>query len=249
MEYVNLTKDDLNKLKKPELFDVTMKLKEFTSDLLMKFMVDIKSELKSVKERLGCLSEENKILKELLNKKNDEDKHHNKELERASYDAIQYIRRNNIEISGIPELFNENLEEKVIDICKEYDVHVNFDDIEACHRLPKNKRHKDLPPVTIVRFVNRRKAESLLKNKNKNVDVEKIGIPIGTKNFFNDNLCPYYRNLWFKCRKLKQSGLIKYVWSKNGIVRIRRDEVSPVIRISHLDDISDEFPDFDFNSS
>ena len=143
----------------------------------------------------------------------------------------------------------ENLEEKVIDICKEYDVHVNFDDIEACNRLPKNKRHKDLPPVTIVRFVNRRKAESLLKNKNKNVDVEKIGIPIGTKIFFNDNLCPYYRNLWFKCRKLKQSGLIKYVWSKNGIVRIRRDEVSPVIRISHLDDISDEFPDFDFNSS
>ena len=40
----------------------------------MKFMVDIKSELKSVKERLGCLSEEKKILKELLNKKNDEDK-------------------------------------------------------------------------------------------------------------------------------------------------------------------------------
>ena len=52
----------------------------------------------------------------------------------------QYSRRNNVEISGISnEVSDENLEKKVIDICKESGISLNLYDIEACHRLPSGR--------------------------------------------------------------------------------------------------------------
>ena len=52
----------------------------------------------------------------------------------------QYSRGNNVEISGISnEVSDENLEKKVLDICKESGIDLNPYDIEACHRLPSGR--------------------------------------------------------------------------------------------------------------
>ena len=53
----------------------------------------------------------------------------------------QYGRRNNIEITGIPDSVpDQNLEEKVVDILNEISVNVSSKDIEACHRVDVFKR-------------------------------------------------------------------------------------------------------------
>ena len=53
----------------------------------------------------------------------------------------QYVRRNNIEISGIPNsVVDDALEDKVISILEKIDVKVSKNDIEACHRLPASKK-------------------------------------------------------------------------------------------------------------
>ena len=56
------------------------------------------------------------------------------EVERDVIDLQQYIRRNNIEICGIPESVTK-LEKCVLDIVKAVDIKLSASDIEACHRL------------------------------------------------------------------------------------------------------------------
>ena len=51
--------------------------------------------------------------------------------------AVQYSRRNNVEISGISnDVLDNDLEEKVIEICKDSDIVITSSDIEGCHRFP-----------------------------------------------------------------------------------------------------------------
>ena len=52
----------------------------------------------------------------------------------------QYSRRNNIELSGIPnDIPEDNLEKVVTDICHDSDVEVKPNDIEGCHHLPVSR--------------------------------------------------------------------------------------------------------------
>ena len=60
------------------------------------------------------------------------------------------MRRDNIEISGIPEIFNNKLQEKVIEICNSYQVQVTEKDIEACRRLGKTNKNCNYLQITIV---------------------------------------------------------------------------------------------------
>ena len=83
----------------------------------------------------------------------------------------QYGRRNNIEITGIPEsVEDKKLEETVVKVLNQIDLNVSNNDIEACHRLGKLK---DKPRKTIIRFVNRKFAKKALLNRKelKHIDV------------------------------------------------------------------------------
>ena len=75
----------------------------------------------------------------------------------------QYGRRNNIEITGIPEsVENEKLEETVVEVLNKINLNVSNNNIEACQRLGKQKNK---PRKTIIRFVNRKFAKKALLNR------------------------------------------------------------------------------------
>ena len=64
----------------------------------------------------------------------------------------QYGRRNNIEITGIPDnVPDQILEEKVVDILNEISVDVSPKDIEVCHHVGVSKNNSK---KTIVHFIN-----------------------------------------------------------------------------------------------
>ena len=66
----------------------------------------------------------------------------------------QYTRRNNIEVTGLPDSErSEKDEHDAIKLFAEIGIVVNEMEIEACHRVP-SKRRDNIKPV-IVRFVNR----------------------------------------------------------------------------------------------
>ena len=55
-------------------------------------------------------------------------------LEKNQVKGEQYSRRNNVELSGIPNsICDEGLENTVINICKESGIDVDARDIEGCH--------------------------------------------------------------------------------------------------------------------
>ena len=61
-------------------------------------------------------------------------------LEKNQAKEEQYSRRNNVEISGIPNnIPDKDLENTVISICKDSGVEIDLNDIEGCHRLPLSR--------------------------------------------------------------------------------------------------------------
>ena len=75
-------------------------------------------------------------------------------LESNHKDLAQYVRRNNVVFSGIPENPSDNeLEGTVISVLSDIDIEGEPRDIEACHRIskPTSKTQK-----IIVRFINRK---------------------------------------------------------------------------------------------
>ena len=76
------------------------------------------------------------------------------------------------------------------------------------------------PSNVIVRFVNRKRAKQAIENRK----LLKERVPEFKNLFIVENLCPKYRSIFEKCKKLKQEGKIKYLWSRNGIVNFKKSD-------------------------
>ena len=115
----------------------------------------------------------------------------------------QYSRRNNVAISGIPhEILDNNLEDKVIDICKDAGIKIGHIDIQGYHQLPLSRNNAGGTKHVIVKFVNRKHSEDVLRLK-------KI-INSCSKVFISNLLCPYYHYLWNKCKDLQEASSIRF---------------------------------------
>ena len=179
------------------------------------------------------------------------------QIEKDVIDMQQYIRRNNIEIHGIPDTVEQkDLEKKVIEVCSALNVHVKKQDIEACHRLEDKTKGKS-PKKTIVRFVNRNFCDDLHRNKkmlkdggNRNVRRKFHGMGLDhSKTYLNNNLCPYNKFLWGKCKQLHSAKLIDKFWVYNGHIFINDNpNESKGTKVNHFNELKQSFPGFDFQT-
>ena len=94
-------------------------------------------------------------------------------------------------LSGIPnKIFDEDLENTVINICKMSGIDVDTRDIEVCHQLPLSRNSRGHDKRVIVKFVNRKYAEALLKDK-KRISGKNFGhLHVTNKVFASVSLCP-----------------------------------------------------------
>ena len=168
-------------------------------------------------------------------------------VEKNHWQGVQYSRRNNLELFGIPtNVSQEKLEDCVIQILRSIEVEVKPEDIEACHRLDYGKNEdKDQPKRTIVKFVNRKICDSSMKNRKKLKETDKTELGFNEESpiYINHNLCPYYRSLFGKCRFLQRKRLIHSCWTFNGTVTLRIKEKDAFTVILHDSDLSKLFPD------
>ena len=148
--------------------DLSSKIDSVKEDIFLRIQTEnkaLKKEISDLKSELemksGLIDELRQELDILAESKTDDDQF--VDVERDTAELQQYIRRNNIEIAGIPDSVKQNnLEEKVIEIAKAVNIEISSNDIEACRRLNASRYQKG-PKRTIVRFVNRKHAETLLK--------------------------------------------------------------------------------------
>ena len=108
-------------------------------------------------------------------------------------------------------------EEKVINIFEKLDCNILSNAIEVCHRVSKKIA------TVIVKFSRRKDCQQVLavkKNlrKMKMEDVDLLGQNIL---FINKNLCPYYKVLWSKSKKLHSLGKINSFFISADTIKIK----------------------------
>ena len=164
-------------------------------------------------------------------------------LEIESNQIDQYSRRNNVEISGVPEeVSNADLEGTVISIFNAIDVDINSNDIEACHRIGAKKGN------VIIRLVNRKHCLSALRNRKKLKSLDCKAKKLPKSSFYiSENLTPMNSKLSYLCRELRRANLLQSCYTINGIVHITGNRVGNKTRkIFHESNLHELFPDFDF---
>ena len=139
-------------------------------------------------------------------------------------------------MSGIPaEMGTKTLKKKVLEVLDAIRAPVNTDLVEECHRIPS----KDSPKIVILKLSCRKDSIQVLLNKNKlkQLKPESLNLPASLKISINDSLCPYYKKLWTKRKKLWDANRILSFWISNGsiIVKLVNENVSIITRDCDLD--------------
>ena len=230
---LNLSEAVLNSLKKTELVQKIL-------DLKGKVIVDadlhkLSNQIFKLMEATDQISLENRKLRsELSITQNVNSRLEEKiiNLEKNQAKGEQYSRRDNVELSGIPNSIpDEDLENMVINICKESGI---VDSLSQGIVEVMIKR-------VIGKFVNRKNAEALLKDK-KWISGKSFGhLHVTNKVFVSVSLCPYYRYIWGKCKDLQRQGKVHHVFCLGGIVCIKLSENGSPVTLLHVSDIPD-FP-------
>ena len=99
-----------------------------------------------------------------------------------------------------------------------------------------------------MRFKNRKNCKKKLSNKKKlsKIDCRKHNFSSNTKIFARENLILMNESIADNCCKLKHNRLIYGCFSRDGIIRIKREERARPVKIFHMDKLHQLFPHFDF---
>ena len=117
-------------------------------------------------------------------------------------------------------------------------VEINERDVQACHRLKEKER-------TMAKSVNRKDCFQIhmVKKELKSLDPRELDFPENTKVFINETLCPYYRGIWNKCKKLRAIQKIYQFYTIIGLIGVKLDEIGLSKIITHMVDLNELFPD------
>ena len=108
-------------------------------------------------------------------------------VEKLQAKAEQYNGTNNVETSRISnEIPDEDLKKQ----CKNSNIKINPADIGGCHRLSLGRNSTTDNKSLIVKFVNRKHSELMLRSKK--------SISSKSKVYINHSLCTYYHYVWGK---------------------------------------------------
>ena len=147
-------------------------------------------------------------------------------LERQCWANAQYLRRECLEIVGIPRSVDDiSLEEKVIQVFEKVGCKIDSSNIEACDLITKRNDR------VIVMFSRRKDCQQVLSVKKnlQKLKMEDIGLTGDNKVFINHSLCPYYHILWSKSKVLLNMGKINRLMVSNGTGKVKISDISAPI--------------------
>lgn len=191
-------------------------------------MKEQQEELKKCVTQIEALTQENVNLKSQV-----------RVLQERAIESEQYSRRNTLEIQGIPDRPNENVLDTVRMVGKALDVNISNEMVEdACHRLPKQPSQKS--STLIVKFVRRFDKERLMERRRvkRNLSTRHLGLGGDDTIYINESLVPEKRRLLAQARLKRKEKNYEFLWVRNGVIKIRKSQGSPIITINCADDIS-----------
>ncbi len=188
-------------------------------------------------EKKELLAENKSLRAELLQSKNEV-----KMLKESVNDLEQYLRRDCVEICGIP--LNNDQEDTnniVIKVAEVIGVDIAPTDISVSHRLPKRaaRGRSESNQNIIVKFVRRDVKEKFYHSRKnlKNVTAADLGYLKPNKIFINESLSQRNKELFGVCLKFKKDHGYKYIWTQSGNIYMRKDGDNPRVRIKDSKDL------------
>jgi len=137
------------------------------------------------------------------------------ELDYEIHDIQQYLRRDCIEITGIPKLQSEDPKTLVQELANHMDITLKDEDLSVVHRLPDTKMVKNR---IIAKFVRREKKDEIYNSKKKcqGKSVNILPSVNGTgqhteKIYINESLSSRRKKLFNKVYQFKKANSYKYV--------------------------------------
>ena len=155
-------------------------------------------------------------------------------------DLDQYIRRDTLEIKGIPVTRDENTDVLVSSVGVLADVNIQPEDITISHRLKAPKDAK-FPPSIIVKFVQRSLRDKLYYAKKHLKDKSTSDLHMwhttNNKIYISENLTPKNNLLFKKSLEVKKSKNYRFIWSRHGKIFVWKNTNSSAILISKPEDL------------
>ena len=159
-------------------------------------------------------------------------------LERDLMQFMQYNRRENIEIIGIPDSIPDNqIEEYVVTLLSRIGVqNLSHYDIVGCHRL---YNRKSTASNVIVRFLNHKHAKETFSCKR-----NCFQLPEYRNIRIVENLCPRIKSIFEECLKLKNNNSIRHLWTRNGAIFFKKSDSysEKPKKVIHMNDLDYYFP-------
>ena len=161
------------------------------------------------------------------------------EIKKQLNDIEQYLRVNNVEIVGLPNPLpetNEKEETLIINALNSLQglyIVVRPEDIDISRPLPSKRRDKK--PVHVVRFVSRKTKYAILAAKKS--EANKQFKFRGQDVFINEHLSKVNRGLFATATERKRTLNYKFLWTKGGVVHMRKDDNTPIITINNEEDL------------
>ena len=122
-------------------------------------------------------------------------------------------------------------------ICKDFGIEIDPKYIEGCHRLPLSRNSRGQDKSVIVKFLNRKYLEALLRNKKciSSKSLRHMNVP--NKVFISLSLRPYYSYIWGKYKDLQRQGQVNHVLCLGSVVCIKLSENGGPIKPYYINDI------------
>ena len=154
-------------------------------------------------------------------------------MERQCWANAQYSRRQSLELVGIPQsVKDDDLEKVVTKIVNKVRINTKRD-MQGIHRIGKERR-------TIIKFSNRKDCQT--KRDLNNSTMKDFGFKENNEIYVNESLCPYYRVLWAKSKRLHHLLKIFSFYISNGSIKIKIKKNDKEIKITHTADFEKYFP-------
>ena len=212
----------------------------------------VASEYHDFQEKIASITYENLELRKSLSGLTETIGMMNKNLTKTEeqLEALeQHGRRDNLEIHNIPWTKNVTTKEIVQKIANTLNVKLDDCDISTSHRLYFNKTPKpDSPskklnqteaeanehPPIIVRFVNRDKRNEIFTKHLRPKSATNLTTGRKTNFTIKENLTKFQKMLYNEARKVLLPTGYKFLWTWQGQILMRRNNMSQVSKISSL---------------
>lgn len=205
-------------------------------------------------EKIRLQSEAIVGFKQLTENLEAENKKLNEELESVKRNCVeveklceaqeQYLRRNTLEIRGVPLFSPNELPEQtlglVMCIGRALKLNVSAGSIDYCHRL--KKRADNSPPTIVVKFLRRFDSRCFLKARRiaRNLSCRNLDLDLGSDNliYVHPSLTAFRSRLRHLASVKKMELKYKWLWvTPDGDIKMRETDTSSIISIREESDL------------